>query len=100
MMAQLEQEQSRLYAAVYEAVDASIARQRCLPAAEASVQRALVLLRGSKSDPEAVRQLESMSVHLHQLTASALRPREESCRDATRQLSLLAGQWLARLPMQ
>ena len=99
-MAYQGQEQSSLYAAVYEAVEASIALQRCLPAAQASVQRALVQLRGSRSDPEAVRQLESISVHLHQLTAASLRPQEEGRRAATRQLSLLAGQWMARLPMQ
>lgn len=92
--------QSNLYAAVYEAVETSIALQRCLPAAEASVQRALVQLRGSRSDPEAVRQLESISVHLHQLTAAGMRPRGEGRRAATDELSRLAGQWMARLPMQ
>lgn len=99
-MAHIEHEHSSLHAAVYQAVEASIALQRCLPAAQAHVQRALVQLRGSKADPEAVRQLESMSVHLHQLTAAAMRPEGDTCEAATRQLSLLAEQWMARLPMQ
>lgn len=99
-MAYTKQEQSSLHAAVYQAVEASIALQRCLPAAQAHVQRALVQLRDSKADPEAVRQLESMSVHLHQLTAAAMRPKGDSCEAATRQLSFLAEQWMARLPMQ
>ena len=99
-MAYSKQEQSSLHAAVYQAVEASVALQRCLPAAQAHVQRALVQLRSSNEDPEAVRQLESMSVHLHQLTAASMRPKGESCQAATRELSLLAGQWMARLPMQ
>ena len=93
-------EQERLYAAVYEAVDGSVALGRCLPAAEANVQRALIHLRGSRSDPEAVRQLECMSVRLHQLTAAAMRPGENGRRAAMAELRILAGQWMARLPMQ
>jgi len=94
------EERAKLYAAVYEAIDASVALQRSLPAAHASVQRALVQLRGVDGDPEAVRQLESMSVRLHQLTAATMRP-HGTCRDtAVQELGLLADQWMARLPMQ
>ncbi len=93
-------ERTSLYAAVYEAIDASIALQRCLPSAQAHVQRALVQLRSSRSDPEAVRQLEHMSVHLHQLTAATMRPQGAVRQAAVEKLSLLANQWMARLPMQ
>ncbi len=94
------EERAHLYAAVYEAVDASVALQRCLPAAQAKVQRALVGLRGSEADVEAVRQLESMSVLLHQLTAASLRPKEDSRRAAAEKLGVLAEAWMARLPIQ
>jgi 3-dehydroquinate synthase class II len=94
------EERVKLYAAVYEAIDASVALQRSLPAAQASVQRALAQLRGSKSDPEAVRQLESMSVRLHQLTAATMRPQGGGRETAVRELGMLADQWMARLPMQ
>jgi hypothetical protein len=92
--------QASLHAAVYEAIDGSIAAERCLPSTVASVQRALAHLRASPADPEAVRQLESISVHLHQLTAATMRAEENGRRAAVAQLSLLAGQWMARLPMQ
>jgi hypothetical protein len=88
-----------LFADVYEAVDNSIALGRCLPAAQANVQRALVHLRRSEGDPEAVRQLESMSVHLHQLTAATMRPQQTRRDAAVAQLSILAREWMARLPM-
>ena len=92
-------ERTSLYAAVYEAIDSSIALQRSLPFADASVQRALVHFRRSETDPEAVRQLESISVHLHQLTAASLRAQVATRRAAVRQLSVLANQWMVRLPM-
>ena len=98
-MAICMQERASLYAAVYEAIDTSIALERCLPSADANVQRALVHFRGSEGDPEAVRQLESISVHLHQLTAAAMRPQGPCRRAAVRQLGILANQWMARLPM-
>ncbi len=99
-MTYCDQERAKLYAAIYEAVDASVALERCLPAAQAHVQRALVRLRGSEDDPEAVRQLERMSVHLHQLTAASLRPQGQGRQAAVQELSLLANQWLGRLPLQ
>ena len=91
--------QQGLFAGVYEAIDSSIALGRCLPAADANVQRALVHLRRSEGDAEAVRQLESISVQLHQLTAATLRPQESRRNAAVVQLSVLAREWMARLPM-
>ena len=93
-------QRGQLYAAVFEAIDASIAMQRCLPAAQANVQRALVQLRHTRSGPEAVRELERMSVHLHQLTAAGMRPREEGRQMAVEQLRRAASEWMARLPIQ
>lgn len=92
-------ERTSLCAAVYEAIDDSIARERCLPSADAKVQRALGYFRGVHPDPEAVRQLESISLHLHQLAAASMRPQGSSPRAAVRQLGILASQWMARLPM-
>ncbi len=99
-MAYCSDQQTDIRAAVYEAVEASIALQRCLPAAVASVQRALAQLRGSERDPDGVRQLESMSVHLHQLTAATMRREENGRRAAVDQLGKLARQWMDRLPIQ
>ena len=96
-MAHCSSRRSDLRSAVYEAIDASITLERCLPAAVASVQRALVHAEG---DVEAVRQLESMSVHLHQLTAATMRSEENCRREAIVRLSKLADQWMANLPMQ
>lgn len=96
-MAYCSDQRTGLHAAVYEAVDASVALQRCLPAAVANVQRALL---HSQDDPEAVRQLESMSVHLHQLTAATMRCQQTEREAAVNELSRLAGQWMTRLPMQ
>jgi len=93
------EERRSLYASVYQAVDASIGDQKCLPASEASVQRALALLRRSGGDPEAVRQLEDISVRLHQLTAATLRPQEACRRTAVEHLSKLASQWMSRAPI-
>ena len=89
-----------VYAAVYEAVDASLACGMCLPATEARVQRALAQFRRSNSNPEAIRQLESMSVRLHELTAANLRPEEARRRDALAQLNRLAASWMATAPLQ
>lgn len=93
-------QRGQLYAAVFESIDASIAMQRCLPSAQANVQRALAQLRHTKSDPEALRELEQMSVHLHQLTAAGMRPRQEARHAAVEQLRRAANEWMARLPMQ
>ena len=98
-MTTCKEERTSLYAAVYEAIDTSIALERCLPSADAHVQRALVQLRGPEGDPEAVRQLESISVRLHQLTAASMRPQGPCRRAAVQQLTILADQWMARLPI-
>jgi hypothetical protein len=92
-------ERTSLCAAVYEAIDNSVALRRCLPSADAKVQRALAHFRADQGDPEAVRQLESMSVHLHQLAAASMRPRASCPYSTVRQLAILADQWMARLPM-
>jgi hypothetical protein len=93
------EQRASLYSDVYEAIDSSIAIGRCLPAADANVQRALVHFRGTDRDPEAVRQLENISVHLHQLTAAAMRPQGPCRNAAVQQLTMLANEWMARLPM-
>ena len=93
-------ERSTLYAAVYEAVETCVALECCVPAATASVQRALSRLRGPGGDAEAVRQLESMSVLLHQLTAASMRPQRDMRAAALSQLDFAARQWMARLPIQ
>jgi hypothetical protein len=89
-------EQSELYAAVYEAVQASVALECCLPAATANVQRALTRFRGG----DAVRQLETMSVLLHQLTAASLRQESDMRAVALSKLDLAAREWMHRLPLQ
>ncbi len=99
-MVYCDQERTKLYAAVYEALDASIALERCLPAAQAHVQRALVHLRDSSGEADAVRQLELMSIHLHQLAAASMRPKSEARQSAVKELSQLANEWLGQLPMQ
>lgn len=91
---------SSVYAAVFEAIDASVAMQRCLPQAQASVQRALVQLRRTKSDADAVQELERMSVHLHQLATASMSTKDEMRNVAVEQLRRAASSWMARLPMQ
>lgn len=80
-----------VYAAVYEAIDASVALGRSLPSTEACIQGALARFRSSGADEEAVRQLESMSVGLHRLIGSRS--------DAAAQLTKLARCWMERAPM-
>ncbi len=89
-----------VYAAVYEAVDTAVALERCSPAADASVQRALVHFRNSKADPDAIRQLEDISVHLHELAAADFRHRRGNRRETAEHLRRLGVEWMARLPMQ
>ena len=89
-----------LYAAVYRSVEASVALECCVPAAAAQVQRALVQLGGPDGDPEAVRQLETISVLLHQLTAASMRPRSDMRGVALAQLERAARQWMGRLTLQ
>ncbi len=81
-----------VYAAVFEAVDASVARRRSMPWAEACVQGALAHFRRSAADPEAVRHLETISIRLHQLTGS----RSDA---AAAELKTLAHDWMANAPM-
>ncbi len=81
-----------IYAAVYEAVDESVARRRSMPRAEACVQGALAHFRRSASDREAIRHLETMSVRLHQLTGS-------HSDTAAAELKALAHCWMANAPM-
>ena len=88
-----------VYAGVFEALDQVVSRQRCLPGSEARVQSALCHFRGSRSDPDAVRQLESMSVSLHELAAADFHRRDAMRREAVERLRVLADQWMARLPI-
>lgn len=88
-----------LYARVYEALDASIAMQTCLPRSEATVQRALGQFRAEAADLEAIEQLQAISVRLQSLKIAAMSGDAPGRVTARNALSAAAGQWLERLPI-
>jgi hypothetical protein len=93
------QQLPQIYAKVFEALDASVALQTALPSSEASIQRALVELRRETRDPEAIEQLEAISLNLQAMRAAAMRGSADERLRTRDRLSALAAEWMQRLPM-
>jgi hypothetical protein len=89
-----------LYASVYQALDASVANNRCLASSDAQIQRALTQFRLSGKDREAAEQLEAIALQLHQLSVASLNGNRDQRRAAIERLRASAQTWMQRLPMQ
>ncbi len=90
---------SEMYAKVYQALDASVASQSCLPSSEAIVQGALASFRSNKIDAEGRACLATMSHQLQALQIATLTGDASGRALARQQLSACADHWLQRLPI-
>jgi hypothetical protein len=91
---------SDIYAAVYQALDASVASNRCLASSDAQIQRALAEFRRSGRDRAATAQLETIALHLHELAIASFTSNEAQRSAAIERLRASAQIWMQRLPMQ
>ena len=88
-----------IYARVYQAIDATLAMGTGLPSTEATVQRALIQFRNDHGDPEALEHLEAMSTLLHSMLVASLKGSAAERTHCRQQLSILANEWIGRLPI-
>ena len=88
-----------IYSRVYQAIDSSVAVGAALASSEATVQRALQQFRNSCADPEALEQLEAISLTLHGMRLAAVMGKAEERACATEALIALAERWIGRLPI-
>lgn len=90
---------SDVYSEVHEALQATVATNRCLASSEAQIQRALVHFRTAANEPETTRQLERMSITLHKLWLARAPSKQAERIAALEQLRTSAECWKLRLPI-
>ncbi len=95
----MDRKLSGVYAEVYQALDASVASQTCLPRSEAVIQAALATFRSAKIDAEGRDCLITMSHQLQALQIATVAGDASGRASARQQLSACAERWLQRLPM-